>query len=225
LECARPLRACAVTRDGSPSIDRHLNQSGDIAYVDGHYYAAKSPGLATFSLPLYLAYRFAGVVPKEPATKYGPPGAHLATRRAIWMVNLVSSRLSSRSFYSCARLPTRVSRTGTPVAVMLGLGTMCCPSQPSTSHISSRPPSPSRPFVLLSKRRNRRASRRWWRGALAGLAVFTEMPLFIVGCRSRRICDHRSPSSRPCSQLRRRVLSRAGSSGSLPTHGISFAAQ
>ena len=105
--------------DGSPSIDRHLNQSGDIAYVDGHYYAAKSPGLATFSLPLYLTYRFAGVVPKEPAAKYGPPGAHLATRRAIWMVNLTSVA----AFFVLLLLmrsvaDSRFPGTGTPVAVM-----------------------------------------------------------------------------------------------------------
>ena len=34
--------------DGTPRIDKHLNQSGDIAWVDGHFYAAKSPGLAFF---------------------------------------------------------------------------------------------------------------------------------------------------------------------------------
>ncbi len=37
--------------DGAPRIDDHLNQSGDIAYFHGHYFAAKAPGLAMFSLP------------------------------------------------------------------------------------------------------------------------------------------------------------------------------
>ncbi len=168
--------------DGSPSIDRHLNQSGDIAYVDGHYYAAKSPGLATFSLPLYLAYRFAGVVPKEPATKYGPPGAHLATRRAIWMVNLVSVA----AFFALLLLmrsvaDSRFPGTGTPVAVMLGLGTMLLPfATQYFSHILSTTFAFAA-FVLLSKRRKSSRLAPLVAGALAGLAVFTEMPLFIVG--------------------------------------------
>ncbi|HJX54386.1 MAG TPA: hypothetical protein VJ801_16590 [Polyangia bacterium] len=168
--------------DGSPNIDRHLNQSGDIAYVDGHYYAAKSPGLATFSLPLYLTYRFAGVVPKEPATKYGPPGAHLATRRAIWMVNLVSVA----AFFVLLLLmrsvvDSRFPGTGTPVAVMLGLGTMLLPfATQYFSHILSTTFAFAA-FVLLSKHQRSSRLAPLVAGTLAGLAVFTEMPLLIVG--------------------------------------------
>ena len=47
--------------DGSPRIDRYRNETGDTAYVDGHYYAAKAPGLALATVPWYLGLRAAGV--------------------------------------------------------------------------------------------------------------------------------------------------------------------
>ena len=59
--------------DGTPRIDEHLNQGGDIAYVDGHFYAAKSPGLAVFSLPLYLVLHAADEFPPKQPASSGPP--------------------------------------------------------------------------------------------------------------------------------------------------------
>ena len=68
--------------DGTPRIDHHLNQSGDIAWIDGHFYAAKSPGLAVISLPLYLVLdAFDGFPPKQEASS-GPPGAQAVPERA-----------------------------------------------------------------------------------------------------------------------------------------------
>src|SRR6266545_2316457 len=75
--------------DGTPRIDDHLNQSGDIAYHDGHYFAAKSPGLAFLSLPVYLAFDAAGSIPATSPTSLGPPGAKGIQERAIWQVNMV----------------------------------------------------------------------------------------------------------------------------------------
>src|SRR4029450_191585 len=49
--------------DGTPRIDHHLNQSGDIAYFHGHYYAAKAPGLAMFGLPAYALAEADGAIP------------------------------------------------------------------------------------------------------------------------------------------------------------------
>ena len=59
--------------DGTPNIDAHLNQSGDIAYVDGHFYAAKAPGLAMFSLPSYAVAKDLGAIPVGSPTS-PPPG-------------------------------------------------------------------------------------------------------------------------------------------------------
>lgn len=52
---------------GTPRIDGYLNQSGDIAWTGGHYYAAKSPGLAVLSVPVYGVSALAGRIPaKDP---------------------------------------------------------------------------------------------------------------------------------------------------------------
>src|SRR6476646_2790842 len=77
--------------DGTPRIDKHLNQSGDIAWVGGHYYAAKSPGLAFFSLPVYLAFDAAhALAPIDQGSQgQGPPGAKHIHPRSLWQVNFV----------------------------------------------------------------------------------------------------------------------------------------
>jgi hypothetical protein len=38
-----------------PHIDRWHWDTGDVAWIDGHYYSVKSPGTAALSVPLYLA--------------------------------------------------------------------------------------------------------------------------------------------------------------------------
>ena len=66
--------------DGAPRIDDHLNQSGDIAYFHGHYFAAKAPGLAMFSLPAYGLAEALGAIPVgEPTSP--PAGAHTLDER------------------------------------------------------------------------------------------------------------------------------------------------
>jgi hypothetical protein len=41
--------------DGEKTIDRWHWETGDVAWIDGHYYSVKSPGTAALSVPLYLA--------------------------------------------------------------------------------------------------------------------------------------------------------------------------
>jgi hypothetical protein len=40
---------------GEKTIDRWHWETGDVAWIDGHYYSVKSPGTAAVSVPLYLA--------------------------------------------------------------------------------------------------------------------------------------------------------------------------
>ena len=40
--------------DGERTIDRWHWETGDIAWIDGHYYSVKSPGMAALSTPLYM---------------------------------------------------------------------------------------------------------------------------------------------------------------------------
>jgi hypothetical protein len=41
--------------DGEKTIDRWHWETGDVAWIDGHYYSVKSPGTAALSVPAYLA--------------------------------------------------------------------------------------------------------------------------------------------------------------------------
>jgi hypothetical protein len=168
--------------DGTPRIDRHLNQSGDIAYVDGHYYAAKSPGLAVLSLPVYLAFDAAGSVTPTSPTSLGPPGARGIQEHALWQVNLVVVVC-----FFCLLLLVMtavdwvVPGAGTPVALMLGLGTMLLPL--ATVYFSHVPSATFgfAAFVLLLRGRSKRGGVELAvAGLLAGLAVFMEVTLAVI---------------------------------------------
>lgn len=168
--------------DGTPRIDHHLNQSGDIAYVDGHYYAAKSPGLAFLSLPLYLAFDAAGSVTPTSPTTLGPPGARGIQEHALWQVNLVVI-----ACFFCLLLLVRwtveaaAPGLGTAVALILGLGTMLLPlATVFFSHVPSATLGFAA-FALLFRFREHPA--RWplaLAGLLAGLAVFMEATLAVI---------------------------------------------
>jgi hypothetical protein len=41
--------------DAEKTVDRWHWETGDVAWIDGHYYSVKSPGTAALSVPLYLA--------------------------------------------------------------------------------------------------------------------------------------------------------------------------
>jgi hypothetical protein len=168
--------------DGTPRIDHHLNQSGDIAYTGGHYYAAKSPGLAVLSLPLYLAFDAAGSVTPTSPTSLGPPGARGIQEHALWQVNLVVI-----ACFFCLLLLVRwtvdacVPGVGLAVALMFGLGTMLLPL--ATVYFSHVPSATFgfAAFALLFRARLQPAG---WAiataGLLAGLAVFMEVTLAVV---------------------------------------------
>ena len=113
---------------GTPQIDKHLNQSGDIAYVDGHFYAAKSPGLAFASVPVYLAFSAAGAVPDTYVTAQGPPGARQVSERAIWQVNLfVIAAFFALLLLIRVVVDEMFPGAGLAAALLLGLGTMLLP--------------------------------------------------------------------------------------------------
>jgi hypothetical protein len=168
--------------DGTPQIDAHLNQSGDIAWVDGHYYAAKSPGLAFYALPWFLAVEKLGVIPAKYDTTAGPPGARAAPERAIWLVNLAVVA----AFFVLLLLMRDAAESvavgaGTPVAVMLGLGTMLLPFAAAFfAHVLSA----TLAFAAFQLARLERTKRGSWlliaAGCLAGLAAVAEVPLALV---------------------------------------------
>lgn len=167
--------------DGTPRIDGHLNQSGDIAYVDGHYYAAKAPGLAMFSLPFYVLAKALGAIPLGSPTS-PPAGSHTLDGSTMWYANLVVV-----AAFLCLLLLIRwavdrsIGTAGTPVALMLGLGTLLLPY--ATTYFAHDLAAalgfaafalavytrPARPLFALAGA-----------GVLAGLAIVVELPAVIV---------------------------------------------
>ena len=168
--------------DDTPRIDDHLNQSGDIAYVDGHYYAAKSPGLAFASLPLYSIIDAAGNVPATRPTSLGPPGARGIEERALWQVNLVVVTC----FFCLLVLVWAIVNSvypgaGLPVALMLGAGTMLLPfATVYFSHVPSAMLSFGTFTLLFRARAGPPGLALAAAGLLAGLAVFMEVSLTVV---------------------------------------------
>ena len=99
--------------DGTSVVDEYQPESCDLAYTDGHYYAAKAPGLAFATLPVYLALDAAGAVPENPRT-------------AVWILGLFGALLPALVLGVLSiGLAERVARgTGPVVAAALLLGTL-----------------------------------------------------------------------------------------------------
>ena len=168
--------------DGTPSIDGNVNQGGDIAWVDGHFYAAKAPGLAFASVPLYAAFATVDLVPEQESTDAGPPGAESVIEEAIWEVNLVVVAAFFVLLLLIRNVAERVApRTGAPVALLLGLGTLLLPFATAYfSHVLSAMLGFAA-FALLSSGQSPRSTASLVAaGGLAGLAVVVELPLVIV---------------------------------------------
>jgi hypothetical protein len=167
--------------DGTPRIDEHLNQSGDIAYVEGHFYAAKAPGLAMFSLPPYAVAEGLGAIPLGSPTS-PPPGAHLVDGRTMWYGNLavVVAFLVLLLLIRWA-VERSVGTAGTPVALMLGLGTMLLPF--ATAYFA-HDLAAALGFAAFAVAAYARWGRPLWTvagaGVLAGLAIVVEPPAAIV---------------------------------------------
>jgi len=166
--------------DGTPRIDGHLNQGGDLAWVDGHFYAAKAPGLAFASVPVYAALEAVGAIPAKEAATSGPPGAQGVRKEAVWQLNLVIV-----AAFFCLLLLMRyagnacVAGTGLVVSLMLGLGTMLLPFATAYfAHVLSATLGFAAFALLLRKGDSRAAAAA--AGLLAGLAVVVEAPLALV---------------------------------------------
>jgi hypothetical protein len=167
--------------DGTPRIDDHLNQSGDIAYVDGHYYAAKAPGLAMLSLPAYLVADAFGAIPLGAPTS-PPEGAHTLDERTMWYANLVVVIA-----FLCLLLLIRwavdrsIGTAGTPVALMLGLGTLLLPYATTYFGHDLAAALGFAAFVVAAYTRTARPHLALaGAGVLAGFAIVVELPAVIV---------------------------------------------
>src|SRR5205823_4123276 len=72
---------------GHATIDRYANETCDTSWWHGHFYSAKSPGLALVTVPWYLLLRAAGADPRNPELHARFPAAMLGVpARAIWQL-------------------------------------------------------------------------------------------------------------------------------------------
>ncbi len=166
---------------GETTIDRYQANTGDKAFYKGHWYSARAPGLALFSVPFYELLRAvdAGGWAKESQ----------ALRNEDEIVDLIGLWGNVLPAVVLLLLVWRVAERlqpgyGVATAVTLGLGTLVLPlSTLLFAHILAACLGFAA-FALLLRERDGPA--RAWQlavaGVLAGLAVCTEYPMFLVAC-------------------------------------------
>lgn len=164
---------------GQTNIDRYRANTGDRAFYRGHWYSARAPGLALFSVPFYelLTAVEAGGWARE---------AH-ALRNEDDVVDLVGLWGNVLPGLVLLILVWRVAERlrpgfGAATAITLGLGTIALPlSTLLFAHILAACLGFAAFAMLLHERDG--PPRAWQLGAagvLAGYAVSTEYPLFLV---------------------------------------------
>ena len=160
---------------GTAEIDP--GETIDAAYIDGHYYAAKAPGLAMFTLPWYGALRAVGLQGERLATESG-------YRHRVWELTLFGSVLPfvALLLLMLAVVERVVPGYGLPTSVLLGAGTLLLPfSTLFFDHLLSAALGFAAFTILLLERDG--VGGTWLLaagGLLAGLAVVVEFPLAVV---------------------------------------------
>jgi hypothetical protein len=121
--------------DGKTTIDQYQANTGDKAYYKGHYYSARAPGLALFSLPFYDALNIVGAESWTDAHVAPPdhPGDEMIYLIGLWGNVLPGLLLLALVWRVADRYEPGY---GVAAAVVLGLGTMVLPfSQLLFSHM------------------------------------------------------------------------------------------
>jgi hypothetical protein len=121
--------------DGKTTIDQYQANTGDKAYYKGHYYSARAPGLALFSLPFYDALNIVGAESWTDAHVAPPdhPGDEMIYLIGLWG-NVLPGLLLLLLVWRVAE--RYAPGYGVAAAVVLGLGTMVLPfSQLLFSHM------------------------------------------------------------------------------------------
>jgi hypothetical protein len=188
------------------TIDQYQENTGDKAYYKGHWYSARAPGLALFSLPFYDALN---VVDAESWTdRHVAPPNHPGDEM-IYLVGLWAAVLPGLILLLLVwRLAERIEPGyGAATAVILGLGTMTLPlSTLVFSHVFCACLGFAA-FVLMWREREGPPNP-WYLGVaglLMGYAGSSEYPMFFAAVVLGLYLLSRRDSLSP-----RGVLSRAG---------------
>jgi len=166
---------------GSAPIDQDRWLTSDVAYVGGHYYAAKAPGLALSSLPVYAVMRTTGL---SKAIDRHTDSRATAAGLTMWSLGLLSVAGAAVILLLLVRsVGDRVERGyGLAAATTMGVGTLVLPfATLYFAHVLStlfafagfallwreRDSSP-RPALIVAS------------GVLTGLAITTEFTVALV---------------------------------------------
>jgi hypothetical protein len=170
---------------GTPRVDPYHWWSRDVAYVDGHYYTAKAPGLALATVPWYLTLDAAGLVVAGP-----PPSVHWPTaethmpRSAVWEVGLFGALLPLFCLMLLVRSTTErlVPGFGTLAAAALGGASLAAVlATLFFDHVLSALLGFGAFAILVSERRRPADLRLLFAaGLVAGYAVVVELPLALA---------------------------------------------
>ncbi len=108
---------------GKATIDAYQENTGDKAYYKGHYYSARAPGLALFSLPFYDALNLVGAESWTDAHVAPPnrPGDEMIYLIGLWANVLPGLLLLVLVWRVAERFQPGY---GAAAAIALGLGTM-----------------------------------------------------------------------------------------------------
>jgi hypothetical protein len=177
--------------DGTTVVGAYRDETGDVAWVNGHYHAAKAPGLAFVALPAYMALDATGL--REQFAR--APGASDETVGMLWALGLVGCVLPAFGITVLVRnLGDRLQPGyGALAAVLTGAGTLLLPF---TTVFFSHALAAALAFAGFATLWLR-GGRPWWglaAGIVAGFSIVADYPLavavLIVGAyalsRSRR---------------------------------------
>src|SRR5271163_2959590 len=112
--------------DDKTTIDRYQVNTGDKVFYKGHYYSARAPGLALFTLPFYDALNVVGAESWTDAHVAPPnhPGDEMIYLLGLWGNVLPGLLLVALVWRVAERFEPGY---GVAAAVVLGLGTMVLP--------------------------------------------------------------------------------------------------
>ena len=170
----------------TPRVDRFHNWTGDVAYIDGHYYADKAPGLALVTLPWYFALDVLDLRTRGPSAHVPWPAAQNdMSATAVWEVGLFGATLPAIALLLLVRSVAERLVPGYGTAAALVVGTGCLFAVLATmffAHVLSTCLGFAAFAVLFHARRGppRRLGPVAVAGLLAGFAVVVEFPLAIV---------------------------------------------
>ena len=164
----------ALVQDGTTSIDRYHENTGDKAFYDGHYFSDKAPGTAFLGVPIYVLLALG-----SEAAGAGAPDPETAVHALAFGVSGVATALLVLLLLRFLR-PTVGERWALVISLGYGFGSLAFPfGAMFFGHAASAFFLFASFYLLWRWRADGRAWRPLLAGFLAGWAVITEIPVVL----------------------------------------------